>query len=407
MVEIGCTALGGSESVGSAHDDFGLVVHTFHGTVGDASAEVVENVVHVAEHRAGELPQRRETGAHGPGAPELEEALGPARTLVLPEPAEHLLQQVGPVDFRVQPDEGGQPLGLPAGKVPRVLQPQVAAVLHQVLVGLALLPDLLSAHLVDRLSQMAHDVELVEDDERLRRPRPHRVDVGPPHVAADRFQPLRTVLSEEVEEPLKRLPGAPVADPHQPALLQVVDDRQIDMAPLPGDLVHADVRQFGQILAFAAPGHYRLHGLLHRRPRATEHPGHMRPGQELRPLRHRHRHRPGEPLLPLRPGHRLHPQPASLAAHPAKGVDQRDRNTPQRHVPVTPLPPLVPVLCLLPALPATGCVPTVRNDPHNDLVRPAIDSAHSKPLQVQRLLDQRLDPHRHPLRDHLQVQYPL
>ena len=42
-----------------------------------------------------------------------------------------------------------------------------------------------------------------------------------------------------------------------------------------------------------------------------------------------------------------------------------------------------------------------------NLVRPAIDSAHSKPLQVQRLLDQRLDPHRHPLRDHLQVQYPL
>ena len=34
-------------------------------------------------------------------------------------------------------------------------------------------------------------------------------------------------------------------------------------------------------------------------------------------------------------------------------------------------------------------------------------TSHPKPFQVQRLLDQRLDPHRHPLSDHLQVPYPL
>ena len=76
-------------------------------------------------------------------------------------------------------------------------------------------------------------------------------------------------------------------------------------------------------------------------------------------------------------------------------------------MPVAPLPPLVPVLRLRPALPATGRVPAVGNDPHNDLVRPAFDSAHPKPLQIQRLLDQRLDPNRYLLRDHLQVPYPL
>ena len=74
-------------------------------------------------------------------------------------------------------------------------------------------------------------------------------------------------------------------------------------------------------------------------------------------------------------------------------------------MPVAPLPPLVPVLRLAPHSPQRA--PTVRNDPHNDLVRPAFDSAHPKPLQIQRLLDQRLDPNRYLLRDHLQVPYPL
>ena len=44
-------------------------------------------------------------------------------------------------------------------------------------------------------------------------------------------------------------------------------------------------------------------------------------------------------------------------------------------MPVAPLTPLVPVLRLLPALPATGRVPTVRNDPHNDLLGPAFHSS--------------------------------
>ena len=177
------------------------------------------------------------------------------------------------------------------------------------------------------------------------------------HTASSRFEPSSP---RESKNRSSVSPGAPFPRPHQPSLLQVVDDRHVDVATLPGDLVHADVGQSGEVLALPSPGHRRLHGLLHRRPRAAEQAGHMRPRQQLRPLRHRHRHGPGEPLLPLRPGHCLHAHPAPLAAHPPKSVDQRDRDAPERHVPVAPLPSPVSVPSLPAALPAPWGVPPVR-----------------------------------------------
>ena len=105
------------------------------------------------------------------GAPVVEEAPRPAFALVAPELAEGLLEQVG----RVQPLVGGeqhlQRLAALQREVLAAGQQGVLLALDEAPV-LAGEPRVLAlADLVERLPEMAHDVELVEQDRRLRRVR--------------------------------------------------------------------------------------------------------------------------------------------------------------------------------------------------------------------------------------------
>ena len=63
-----------------------------------------------------------------------------------------------------------------------------------------LLADLVAADLVDRLHEMAHDVELVEHQHRLGGADPDDIDVGLPHIAADAFERRGALGVEEIEE---------------------------------------------------------------------------------------------------------------------------------------------------------------------------------------------------------------
>ncbi len=63
-----------------------------------------------------------------------------------------------------------------------------------------------------------------------------------PHITADKFQQLTPFLAEPAEEPQQRLDRALLPDPQQPLTVAVnlVYQRQILVAPLPGDLINTN-----------------------------------------------------------------------------------------------------------------------------------------------------------------------
>ncbi len=160
-----------AQSVCATLDDTNLVVHAFDETerylvlrLAIGGDPIPMPIDHLSEFLVGfaALPLQA-------CAPVLEETPCPALALVAPELAEGLLEQVG----RVQPLVGRQqrPEGLSAlpGEVLATREQRVLLALDVAAI-LAAEPRILGlAYRVECVPQVAHDVELVEQDRRLRR----------------------------------------------------------------------------------------------------------------------------------------------------------------------------------------------------------------------------------------------
>lgn len=182
VVEVSDAILCGAESIGSMGNEFGLVVQSFDGTVVDQRPKVIEDVLFMASHHPGELTNRGKPRMGGPPEPSFEVSFGPTGIGVVPEMAEQFREQVGTIDLEIQSFQFSKTIGLPLGEIPGVLQPDESRLVHQGLVCRPLLADFITSILVDNLHQMAHDVELVEDQHRLGYPFLDRVDVGLPYM---------------------------------------------------------------------------------------------------------------------------------------------------------------------------------------------------------------------------------
>src|SRR3989442_11634735 len=159
-----------AQAVCAALDDTNLVVQTFHESkrhlvlwlaVGGDSIPMSIN--HLSELLVGfqALPLE----GH---APVLEEAPCPALTLVVPELAEGLLEQVRRVQAFVGRQQRLERLSALHGQVLATREQRVLLTLDVAAI-LAAEPRVFAlSYLVERFSQVAHDVELVEQDRRLR-----------------------------------------------------------------------------------------------------------------------------------------------------------------------------------------------------------------------------------------------
>ena len=134
-------------------------------------------------------------------APVLEEAARPGFALLVPELVERLLEQIG----RVEPPVGRQQrlqaaasIGsetLPVRQQRLLLALDVAATLA------AQAPVLGLAYFVECFSQVPHDVELVEQNRRLRRMCARRVAKRLPHVHHRQANALTLLVSRRGVEP--------------------------------------------------------------------------------------------------------------------------------------------------------------------------------------------------------------
>ena len=106
---------------------------------------------------------------------------------------------------------------------------------------------LAAAHLVERVARVAQDVELVEDDARLRRvARESSCETAStcPSRRAGCAPLLRAQRGKEVVQ--VRFGASLAADPDRPPAIEVADHDAVVVPLADGDLVHADRPRRGQ-----------------------------------------------------------------------------------------------------------------------------------------------------------------
>lgn len=146
----------------------------------------------------------------------------------------------------------------------RALEQAPAAPLqHRLIARLRHAVRLGGADLIERQVHLGHDVEAVENVQRVRTALLDHLQVGLPHVRTDEGD-LRAQRGADLgEESLEALDRALLADPQQTLTprVELVDQGQVPVAAPVLDLVHADRRQGVEAALLQPPLHHELHGV--------------------------------------------------------------------------------------------------------------------------------------------------
>jgi hypothetical protein len=188
--------------------------------------------------------------------PPPEEGAGSALGLVVPELANGLFEQVSGVQSLVGFTQLGKRTTAVEGAVCAVGEQGVALSLDEstVLGGEAAV--LTTANLVERVAEVAHDVELVEDHARLGCMAPERGATGLPPVHGGELDARRFLGTQRGKEAVHGGFGAALAaDPDGPPAVEVANDDAVLVSLPDGDLVHADRPRCGQAGAGDLPLH--------------------------------------------------------------------------------------------------------------------------------------------------------
>src|SRR5487761_2409344 len=250
-----------AQSVCAALDDANLVVQTFHEPKRDlilclaiGSDSIPMPINHLSEFLVGfeTLPLQAR-------APVLEETPCPALTLVVPELAEGFLEQVRRVQALVGRQQRLERLPAFQGQV-LVTREQCVFLSFDVATILAAEPRVLAlSYLVERFSQVAHDVELVKQDRGLRRTRKGCIAKRLPHIHHRQPNATALLVSEPVIELRHaRLRAILAAEPDRAMANQVAHHDAVGVALADRDLVDADRLGSGR----ARADELRLHVLL-------------------------------------------------------------------------------------------------------------------------------------------------
>jgi hypothetical protein len=332
-----------SETVTAMTDHFGLVVEPLDGSVADRQVEVVEDVLLVPFDGPGKIADGLESGVGGPPEPSMKEVAGLGLDGTFPELTEAFLEQPGAMAAQIELLQITEPGTLGIGEIFDIFEPEIARPHKQVGIGFLQLYGFFTADRVDRPQQLLHDVKAIVDESGMGQLLLDHVDVGLPHVAADRLDAIAQRSAMLPEEPAESLLGAARPGPQQALLLQIIDVGDVDMPFALRQLVDADV-EHSPHLPVRQPVGYRLADRQrHGAPVHSEQPGHLLPGKQLAPVGQH----PNEPhrqsALALAPGDGFHAHlSAPRAGYPRRSICQCHRHAPQRRMPPGPRLQAVP-----------------------------------------------------------------
>ena len=332
-------SLKGPKSVRFSRCQFRLGIETLDCAAGNLpfSPEPVEEKLPMTPKHAGDLLHRFYPGAKGSGHPSVQELPGPEGRNIFPKALELLFQEIASHRLEIVFDQLGQTNFLFVGQVFRPLQKNPSALGQEGLFPLGLqLPGFLGPNLVDRLAEMAHDVEPVQHMNGLPRFFGNDLQVRPPHIGSDKPERLAPLFPEPAKEPQKGFHLAVPSDPQEASSMDIdlIHQGQVPMAFLPGDLIDADGSDAGEIHVLPSPVDGHLDSQKHGVPLGGKGLSRLLPGETLRPSRQK----PGKRFrhgtfgsVGKRPRHRLHPDPASTTIDPTRRIHQEDLDVPERH----------------------------------------------------------------------------
>src|SRR5262245_22993871 len=226
-----CTLADGSDAA----------VVALKGGVGHAVACPGDDAVDMAHQHVVEVDERSDPRPVEQGAPSAEERAHPLLGGVGPGVLELLLEQVGLEQAAVHDQQRHELAAAPAREAPVLGQEQPLLAADRVAVGAAAPEELPSANLLDRLGQVALDVEPVEHDVGQGCVGLDRTDVALPHVHGDYAKAPTASAPELGEERVEGVALAAFADPDHAGPGVVPDDSQeLALAAAVADLVDTD-----------------------------------------------------------------------------------------------------------------------------------------------------------------------
>ena len=237
------------EAEGSTSDHPGLAVEPLDGPVVQPSLDVGEDAVSVFSDGPSQLHEGRELGARRPRQPLGELARGDVDLATVQDGDQRLLEQVGPVQPRVDPLDHRDLVALEAVQVPRVLLERPAGLLEPGLVLGHGVADLVAADLVESIVGETLDVESIEDELGLRRGIGDGLDVRARHVDGHRLELGAALGPQGLEEAPEGLGALALGGPDDLAALVVDDDGDVLMVPPVAQLVDPDEPQAVELVA--------------------------------------------------------------------------------------------------------------------------------------------------------------
>jgi len=182
-----------------------------------------------------------------PPEPLIEVFFGPYRIGIVPEPAKCFLKQVGPINFKVELFQITQPELLLVGKVPRVLQPNVAGFLQHVGILCFKFPGFFFANGVHSSHEVSYNMKFVKDKQGIGKACFDHIHLRSPHVTTDSLHVLTVLFSQFITEGLQSLSSSIFPGPQEAFFNEVVDLDAADMAFFARDLVNTDVQDSAHI----------------------------------------------------------------------------------------------------------------------------------------------------------------
>lgn len=333
------------ETIGSFCDHSGFVVEPLDTAQVDIAfgLEPVEQEWPVSPQHLRHFFHRFEPGAHGSGAPLVEEDTGPAKMDIVPEALEVLLEQVGPDGFKVAVQQVAQFVHLFIGEIFRPFEQAPTAFGQHRLFSFGLeFPGFLGPDLVDGFAHVAHNMEAVEDVDRVDGLLGNHTQIRFPHIAANKLQLFTSFRPEPVKK-APEYPGGPVgADPEQalfPGVQLINQGYELVFSALaPAYFIGTDCGNTVQITVGKSPFNGHFHRANHGVPTGHEGYRHFLPAHPLGPSGQKPGVGGGQPVLASGPRHFFHLDPAAVRAiNPARTVEEKDRNPPQGDILEAPL----------------------------------------------------------------------
>src|SRR5580658_2519155 len=274
-----------------------------------------------------------DAAAHGLKTPEVQEQAGPIGRVVGPELLEVLLEQVSADGLQVVAEQIAEAELLLGSEILLALEHAPARLLQQRRMSIARQPARFSGtNLIQGLVHFGGDVEAVQDMQGQGTLVPNHVQIGLPHIRADKQNPGSHLLTDDGEEALKRFDGAFLADPQQAneSRVDLVDQGQVLVAFGVLDFIHADGVDRLQRAMLQAPVDHILDSIMHPVPGGVERLSGFLPGELARPAGQEQHVGFGGMVFAVAPRKFLCHYAAIMALHASPTVEQEDQKAPER-----------------------------------------------------------------------------